>query len=196
MTEQVKTQTQQAAGQVADQAKEQAASLVATQKDRAAQSLSGVAQALRQTSQNLQEQDQGAVSQFADKAAAQVERVSGYLQERDLNQLVGEVEEYTRRRPGLVLGGAFVLGLMAARFLKTSGSGQGSQRSGYSDYRSSGYGYTTGHGYTPNPAYSTGPDQGPSGYQTVPSHSEDVPSAPYPGTGAAGGGAVRTSDGT
>jgi len=83
---------------------------VATQKGGATESLSAVAQALRQTGQTLQEDDQAAVGQLADKAAAQVERVSGYLQERDMSQLVGEIEGYTRRSPALVLGGAFVLG--------------------------------------------------------------------------------------
>jgi len=225
MTEQVKPQTQQAvqqtqeaAGQLAGQAKDQAVSLVANQKDRTVQSLSSLAQALRQTGQSLQDQNQGAVSQLTDKVATQIEHVSGYLHERDMNQLLGEAEGYTRRNPALVLGGAFALGLLAARFLKTSGTGQGSQGFGYSGYEysghgSGGYGYSTD--YTPSARYGAGSDRGTYGYQDVPIHSYDGESVPSdarqsatgtmsrnPGhtptdaeMGAAGEDEVRTGDG-
>jgi hypothetical protein len=119
MTEQVKQGTQQVAQQ-AQVAAGQATSLAQSQKDRAGESLSMVAQALRQTGQNLDQQGQGTVGQLAGKAADQVERVSGYLRERDVNQLIFEVEDYARRNTALFLGGAFALGMLAARFLKSS----------------------------------------------------------------------------
>jgi len=117
---QVTDQAQQTAGQVVDQARQQVSSRLGDQKDRAAESLVSVAQALRQTGQQLREQDQQGVTHYIDQAASRVERLSNYLQQNDLGQLVDDVEQMARRQPALFLGGAFVLGLLGARFLKSS----------------------------------------------------------------------------
>jgi hypothetical protein len=117
---QVADQAQQTAGQVADQARQQVTSRITGQKDRAAEGLNSVAQALRQTGEQLREQDQQNVTGYIDRAASQVERISTYLQNNDLGQLVDDVERFARRQPALFLGGAFVLGLLGARFLKSS----------------------------------------------------------------------------
>jgi len=117
---QVADQTQQAARRVVDQAREQVSSKLGTQKDNAAAGLTSVAQALRQTGQTLREQDQTGVTSYIDSAASQVEHLSSYLQERDISQLVDDVEHFARRRPALFVGGALVLGILGARFLKSS----------------------------------------------------------------------------
>jgi hypothetical protein len=105
---------------IAEQARQQAQARAAGQKERAADSLGRVAQALRQSSQQLRDQDQGTLAQYTEKAADQVERFSGALRNKDVNQLVGEAEHFARQQPGIFLGGAFALGLLAARFLKSS----------------------------------------------------------------------------
>jgi uncharacterized protein YjbJ (UPF0337 family) len=117
---QVADQAQQAAGQVVDQARQQVSSRLTGQKERAAEGLTSVAQALRQTSQQLREQDQQAVTGYIESAASQVERVSNYLKHNDLGGLIDDVEQFARRQPALFLGGTFVLGLIGARFLKSS----------------------------------------------------------------------------
>jgi len=117
---QVADQAQQAAGQVIDQARQQVSSRLAGQKDRAAEGLTSVAHALRQTSQQLREQDQQTVTGYIESAASQVERVSNYLRQNDLGGLIDDVEHFARRQPALFLGGTFVLGLLGARFLKSS----------------------------------------------------------------------------
>ena len=121
-SQEVAQRAQQQASEVAEQGSQQAKSQIATQKERAAGQLEGVAQALHQTGQQLREQDQGPIGRYADKAAEQVERFSGFLRERDANELIGEAESLARSRPTVFLGGAFVLGLAAARFLKSSSS--------------------------------------------------------------------------
>ncbi len=125
-TQQVAHRTEQKAGQLAQQTRQKAKGQLASQKERAAGTLGSVAQALRQTGQHLQEQDQGSIGQYADRAADQVERFSGHLRERNVDELTSEAEDFARRRPALFLGGAFALGLLGARFLKSSSSGQGS----------------------------------------------------------------------
>jgi hypothetical protein len=92
------------------------------QKDRAAEGLGSLVQALRQTSQQLREQNQGAaVDEYLTSATDQVERFSNYVRSANVSQMVNQVEQFARREPGLFLGGAFVLGLLGARFLKSSG---------------------------------------------------------------------------
>jgi hypothetical protein len=113
-------QAQQQAGQMMDKARTQVMDQLAGQKERAAGSVKSVAQALRQTGQQLRDQDQGAVAPVAESAAEYVERFSRYLQERDIRQMIDEVEGFARREPAMFLGGAFALGFLAARFLKSS----------------------------------------------------------------------------
>lgn len=112
-----KQQTVKMAGQARDQVQE----LVERQKDQAAERLGGLAGALREAANKLQEGDQGAnFGQYADRAAEQVERLSGYLRDSDLRGFVRDTESFARRRPEVFLGGTLLAGLMLARFLKSS----------------------------------------------------------------------------
>jgi hypothetical protein len=126
--------------------------------------LSSVAQALRQTAQNLQGQNQAAVGGVANQAADRVDQVAGYLRERDVSQLVGEFEGYARRSPGLVLGGAFALGLLAARFVKSSSPSRGGAGTGYGSYGGQFGSY--------------GGSQSQYGYQNAPYRYDDVQGMP------------------
>ncbi len=112
--------TQEKVGQVVDQAKQQTGSLLTARKDQAADTLYTVAHALRQTGQQLREQDQTSIAGYADQAATRVESVSGYLHGRDVRQLVDDTEGFARQRPAVFVGGALTLGILAARFLKSS----------------------------------------------------------------------------
>lgn len=113
-------QAKDKAGELAGQAREQIDSQLASQKDRVAEGLGSVAQALRQTGDGLRERDQHGLTGYVERAADQVESLSSYLRERDMGRMVDDVERYARREPALFLGGAFVLGLLGARFLKAS----------------------------------------------------------------------------
>lgn len=113
-------QAKAAAGQAAGQAREQAASRVAGQKERAAHSLGSMAQALRATGQQLREQDQAELTPYAERAAAEVERFSSYIEGHDIGEMVDDMERFARRQPALFVGGAFMLGLMGARFLRST----------------------------------------------------------------------------
>jgi hypothetical protein len=113
-------QAQAQAGQVKDQLVEQVTNRLDDRKSAATGSLGTVADTFRQTSQQLREQNQDVVADYADRAAEQIEHFTGYLRSRDVRQLVRDVEDFSRREPALFLGGAFALGLFAARFLKSS----------------------------------------------------------------------------
>lgn len=113
-------EAQQQAAHLGQQAKAEATSSLQTQKDMAAKELHGVAEALRQTGNNLRQQDQTMFAQYSNRAADGVERISTYLEEHDVADLVNQAEDFARRQPELFIGGAFTLGLLAARFLKSS----------------------------------------------------------------------------
>ena len=113
-------QGQEEAKAYAHEAQQKTKSALADKKEQAIGELGNIAQALRQTGAQLQKQDQKAVAQYTEKAAQQIDRVSGYLSNRDIDQLIEEGEGLARRNPELFLGVTFGLGLLAARFIKSS----------------------------------------------------------------------------
>jgi hypothetical protein len=122
----------QATGEIVNQVQQQAGSQFARQKDNAATDLTQVVQAVRRFGESLTGQEGGPIARYAaeygDKAADSLERFSTYIREQDPKQLLNDVQNFGRRRPALLLGGAFLLGLAGARLLKSSMS-MGSQHS-------------------------------------------------------------------
>jgi hypothetical protein len=110
---------------MASQAREHASQLAARATEQTAQRLNSLATALRQAAQQLETDDAAGFGRYAGAAADQVEKVSGYLSGRDLGQLVRDGQTFARRHPDLFLGGAFVAGVMLARFIKSSASDTG-----------------------------------------------------------------------
>lgn len=144
----VKEQAGEKVEQLADQARQTVTSQVSAQKQKASDALSSVAHALRETSTQMRSTDQAAIGEYATKAADQVERLSGFLRDRDVGDILHETEQFARRQPAVFLGGAFVLGLLGARFLKSS-----SQPSQPTSYGSAPYNrnrYPTAPVYQPN----------------------------------------------
>lgn len=110
------------AATVATQARSSVEGRLETRKDRAVQGLGDVAEALRHTGEHLRSQDKTELTDYIARAADRVEAASGYFQNKDFGQIMGDVERFARREPALFLGGAFVVGLVGGRFLKSSGS--------------------------------------------------------------------------
>jgi hypothetical protein len=86
-------------------------------RERAAEGLNQLAGTIRRVSSDL-ETDQPAIANVASAAADQTERIARYLRQTDARQLIDTVEDLARRQPLLFLGGAFLLGVAAARLLK------------------------------------------------------------------------------
>ena len=59
-------------------------------------------------------------AQYIRQASEQIQGVADRVRERDVRELVGEVESFARRQPTLFFGGAVILGFAALRFLKSS----------------------------------------------------------------------------
>src|SRR6202165_1335074 len=83
--------------------------------------LGQLVQALRKSEEHLRGQQQEQIAGYVEKAANQLERISESITTADLRQWVAQGEGLARREPAMFLGGAFALGLLGARFLKSSG---------------------------------------------------------------------------
>jgi hypothetical protein len=122
-----RTQLREVKNQVVDQtksslrqARDRAASSLTESRAQAADQISGMATAFRRTSEHLRQEDQRRAADFADSLAEQVERASSYLRDRDFGAIRQDLEGVARRQPALVLGLGFALGLLGARFFKSS----------------------------------------------------------------------------
>jgi hypothetical protein len=103
-----------------ERVKHTAAAQLTSQKTRATEALGSVATALRQSSQPLRDNNQSMLADYAGKAADGLEQFSARFRERDLGELIDDVNRFARRQPALFVGAAFAAGALAARFLKSS----------------------------------------------------------------------------
>lgn len=95
---------------------------VETQATRAAEQVSVVATAVRDTGNRLQQQGQEGTSKILDQVAGRGDQLSTYLSTSDPDQLLSDFEDICRQQPWAVIGGGIVLGFVGARFLKATSS--------------------------------------------------------------------------
>ena len=57
---------------------------------------------------------------MADNVARQIDRVADYLRDSDGQTIARDIESLARRQPALVFAGAFAIGVLAARFFRSS----------------------------------------------------------------------------
>lgn len=128
------SQAKSTAGEAYDKVAEKATSTIEEKKADLTGGLTSVADSIRQVGNNLnQSTDSGAVTeyskQYANTAAEKLESVARYFDNKDLKAIARDAESFARRNPAIFLGGAFALGILAARFFKSSPTpsiGQGS----------------------------------------------------------------------
>jgi exonuclease VII large subunit len=113
---------QSATAGIAGRVREQATAQLSKQKDRATEGLGSVAEAVRGTTEQLRNNQHDKVAQFAEQAAQQIDRLSERLRNKDVSELLDDAQQLARRRPAMFVGGAFALGLLGARFMKSSSS--------------------------------------------------------------------------
>ena len=114
--EEIKTAAQSGARE----AQEAGRDFVHEQKENLAQRVHKYAEALRAASERLRDEEGNVLAEPAQKGAEQLERMSSYLREKEPNDFLEDLETFARRKPEVVFGGLFVVGLAAARFLKAS----------------------------------------------------------------------------
>lgn len=107
----------------ARQAVDEAKSAVDTGKDKLVDGAAGVARALHHASEGLRGDEQSEIAGYTQGVAEKIEQLAEALKNRDLSAIANDVKRLAHRQPALFLGGAFTAGIVAARFLKSSGGG-------------------------------------------------------------------------
>lgn len=113
------------AGQAYEMAAEKAVEKLDEQKAVVTSSLASVADSIKQVGETLRETDEQTgvteiTAKYGDRLAGQIEQISNYFETNDLRGIVRDVEDFARKNPAVFIGGAFALGILAARFLKSS----------------------------------------------------------------------------
>ena len=114
--EEIKTVAQSATRQ----AQEAGRDFIQEQKENLVQKVDQYAEAMRAACERLRSEEGNLLVGPAQNAVDQLERMSGYLRGKQPADLLEDLESYARRRPEVVFGGLFVVGLAAARFFKAS----------------------------------------------------------------------------
>lgn len=122
-------------------------SRVDEQKNRAADGLGGIADVFRTAGNELRTENE-ALASYVDMAGDQMRRLADTIRQRGVVDMMDDVAVFARRRPALFIGGAFLVGLGIARFLKSSA--ERAENRNYRDF-SSVDPMTAGTG---NPSYS------------------------------------------
>lgn len=129
--------TARARGAVTDaghKAAERVQERIADQMHRATGQLETVASSLRSASEQMPEETMG---RYMMQAATQVDNLATFLNNREVSEIVDEVEDFARRQPAVFIGGAFALGVLGARFLRSSRHQL--ERDGHREWRSDSY---------------------------------------------------------
>ena len=105
---------------LATQAGDRARTGIEDTKHKAARELDSVANALRGCGGDLGSQEDSMLAPYVERVADQVGRVANMLETRTVNEIARDVESFARRNPAVFLGGCFAVGMLAARFLKSS----------------------------------------------------------------------------
>lgn len=130
-TQEAQAQTKQKAAEVADRTKQEAAKLskeikakarstTENQKQELAKQIEGVATALHQAATQFEQQHQDMLTYWTDQAAASLDKMGASLRDRDVETVLQQFQDFARRQPGVVLGGAVVLGFLGSRFFKST----------------------------------------------------------------------------
>ena len=99
--------------------KERVTTRVDEQKNRAADGLGGIADVFRNASNELRNENETLAS-YVDMASDQMKRFADQIRQKGVADMLDDVHAFARRRPALFIGGAFLVGLGIARFLKAS----------------------------------------------------------------------------
>jgi hypothetical protein len=89
-------------------------------KGRVAEQVKALANALRRATEELRQGNQSSLAGRVDQVGEKLQSASQFLRDKSPSEMKDELENFARRSPSAFLGGAFILGLLSARFLKSS----------------------------------------------------------------------------
>jgi hypothetical protein len=129
--EETKEKVSHGAKSVVEEAKKRSTSVIHRSKHNLATQLSDVAAAIKHSGDELQQSEnvEDTIAYYAKNAGDKIQNVANYLENKDVGEMLRDVEGFARRQPALFVGGAVALGLLAARFVRSSATHQHQSRS-------------------------------------------------------------------
>jgi ElaB/YqjD/DUF883 family membrane-anchored ribosome-binding protein len=128
--EKVQGAKQEAKGRISEQ--------VDQRSTQAGQQVNTVAQDVRSVAEQLRSEGKEKPAQYAEQAAERVQSAGQWLEQKNGDELLRDVEDFARRNPWAVAAGGLVLGLAASRLLKASSTER--YRASVSNGRNGSYG--------------------------------------------------------
>lgn len=98
-----------------------AEAIVSEQKNRAATEIASVAAMLRNATQRIDQGNRGAISDYADDAAREIDRFADRLRDSSWRVLAADAEEFARRWPALFMASSAAAGFFLGRLLTAPG---------------------------------------------------------------------------
>ncbi|GAC1389123.1 MAG: hypothetical protein NVS1B6_19530 [Steroidobacteraceae bacterium] len=120
--DEVKTQAQTQAGELAGQAKGVIIGQIDQRTREVGQTITTHAESIRTIGDSLRGQGQEAPARVADMAASRMEQFGYYLVETDGERIIADLERLARKQPLLTMAAGLALGILGARLLKASAS--------------------------------------------------------------------------
>ena len=108
-----------AAREFAGHAKDKVETAVSERKSLSADYLRSIAQATAQAATAF-DAELPQAAHYIRQASGQLDGVADTVRQRDVRELVGDVQDFARQQPTLFFGGAVLLGFAALRFLKST----------------------------------------------------------------------------
>lgn len=113
------------AGEAYDAAAEKAVTKLDEKKADLSAGLSTVASSFRKAGETLHTDTSHAAitdftAKYTDTAAQKIDEFASYFERKNIREMAQDVERFAKRNPAVFIGGAAVLGILAARFLKSS----------------------------------------------------------------------------
>jgi ElaB/YqjD/DUF883 family membrane-anchored ribosome-binding protein len=105
-------------GPIADRVKEQVSNQVQDQMVHASTGLDSVAGAVNSVGDTLRDNNLGQLSELTDKAAAEIEKLAARLRTLTPDEMVHELEEFSKKQPLIFLAVAAAIGLLGVRVIR------------------------------------------------------------------------------
>ena len=115
-----KQNVEEKANQVTKQVADKAQSSFENARGKVSEQFTAVARAIESAADTLEQNDQSGLSQKVQQYVQKAENASRYLQNKSPRELKDDLDRFARKSPAWFFGGAVLLGLLAARFLKSS----------------------------------------------------------------------------
>jgi ElaB/YqjD/DUF883 family membrane-anchored ribosome-binding protein len=108
--------------ELVDAAQAAAEAVLDQQKGQIADSVSGMAEALRAGADRLQQSQGGVMPRYLEQTGSRVENFSRSMRNKSWRELVADTEEFARRQPTVFLLSTVGIGFVIGRLLSASGS--------------------------------------------------------------------------